>query len=199
MLNIVIIILQTITYLLCYLIVFPLLVMLGLMLLYFFYLLIFNRKKLEVKEDNINDDLNESNKVETNGKYILILITIWIVFIFISNKISLVMMDDACTIDYKKISDLNYLIGNYKDMIYKETEILYINTNDIKFDFFGENKYLNIENGKYLIPISIVNYYEIKDILNLNKHDEQLNMLNEIEVFKNTKYIKSINGIALTK
>lgn len=147
-------------------------------------------------------------------------IVVSIIFaIFLSNNINIIFNKKITSINGKKDSDLKLIINQIVDFKEKKTEIIYAKTKDIKI--YTESKlvnktvrrhsdriprngvsqyeyyyYLNIRNGDFIIPLSDMGKtIVIKDLLYDNEYGEQVNFINKIEVYNNTKYIKSINGI----
>jgi len=155
-------------------------------------------------------------RTEQNDKKLFIgsIIVAIVMSIVLSYNISFIFMEKTTSIKGKKYSDLKSLINQIVDFNVKSTEIIYVSSDDIKtFNIQTTRKsrstdrisyrtsevwnyYLDIRNGDYIIPLSsMAAPLIIEDLLYNNNYGEQVNYLNEIEVYKNTKYIKSINGI----
>lgn len=133
--------------------------------------------------------------------------------IILSSSINMVFKNNTTIINAQRSSDLKWMINVITDFKKRETEIIYARTQDI--NTFEERKlitkkrrparheykdyyYLNIGDGEYIIPVKdFETCIIINDLLYNNKYGEQINFINEIEVYKNTKFIKSINGINL--
>lgn len=157
---------------------------------------------------------------EKNDKRCLVgtIIVSIILAIFLSNNINVIFNKKITSINGKKDSDFKSIINQIVDFKEKETEIIYAKTKDIKT--YTETKlvnktvrrsngkirnegsryeyyyYLNIRNGDYIIPLSdMAKPIIIETLLYDKEYGEHTNFINKIEVYKNTKYIKSINGI----
>lgn len=118
-------------------------------------------------------------------------------------------------------SDFKAIVNEIIDFNKKETEIVYAITNNIniysvKNTYFNNIKisdytivlnnkgkqsvenvyYININNGEYIIPLSdITKAMAIEKLLYNGEYGEQSSIENKIEIYKHTKFIKSINGI----
>lgn len=151
----------------------------------------------------INDKKNE--KEFFIGSILLSII----LSIFLSNSISMIYNKEATVINGKKSKDLKTMINQIVDFNQKKTEFIYATTKEI--ESVGEIKkrttnrgryennyynYLTIRDGEYIIPLSSnVTQITIERLLYNKSYGEQVDFENKIEVYKNTKYIKSINGI----
>lgn len=154
---------------------------------------------------------------EKNEKICLIstIIVAIMLAIFLSNNISIIFNKETTSINGKKDNDLKSIINQIVDFKERKTEIIYAKTEDIttytvrvrnktvrvrnKKDEVNRYKhyyYLNIRNGDYIIPLSDeAKSIVIEGLLYDKEYGEQANFTNKIEVYQNTKYIKSINGI----
>lgn len=159
-------------------------------------------KRLKVK--------NEQNSKKFFVCSILVLI---ILSVLLSNNVSVVFSNTTTSINGKKDSDLKSRINQILDFKERKTEIIYAKTKDL--NTFNETVrtrkqrsdgtyrykeityyYLNIREGEYIIPLrSMADPIVIENLLYNKNYGEKVNYLNQIEVYKNTKFIKSINGI----
>lgn len=129
--------------------------------------------------------------------------SIFVLIIFsvlLSNNVNFLFKGMTTSIKGKKDSDLQSRINQILDFKERETEVIYAKTENINtFNETvrtGQQYYLNIRDGEYIIPLSsMAAPIVIEDLLYNKNYGEQVNYLNEIEVYKNTKFIKSINGI----
>ena len=113
--------------------------------------------------------------------------------IVLSANINSFFVKSIASINGEKDSDLKYIINEVIDFNERKTEIIYAKTDEIKI--YGRY-YLDIRNGEYVIPLSdMAKSVIIKNLLYNNEYGEQMNFNNKIEVYKNTKFVKSINGI----
>lgn len=139
--------------------------------------------------------------------------------IFLSNNINVLFSKKITSINGKKNSDLKSIINQIADFKGKKTELIYAKTKDIIIDidtklvrktgrsasgrynaseksYYKSYYYLNIRNGEYIIPLSdMTKPIVIEKLLYDKEYGEQANLTNTIELYKNTKYVKSINGI----
>lgn len=147
------------------------------------------------------------NKKNDNKIFVVSIIVSIILSIILSNYVNIIFRYNTTSINNKKYSDLKSIICEVIDFKEKKTEIIYVEMEDLQI--YNEHKYikgsnsekynkeiyyyLNIRNSEYIIPISnVVDYNKIHDLL-YNKEFGNRNI--KIEVYKNTKFIKSINGI----
>lgn len=130
---------------------------------------------------------------------------------FLANNINVIFYKEITSINGKKDSDLKSIINQIVDFKERKTEIIYAKTEDITSytetiryidDEVNRNEYyyyLNIRNGDYIIPLSDMTKSTVIETLLYDKeYGEQANLINKIEVYQNTKYIKSINGIDIS-
>lgn len=132
--------------------------------------------------------------------------------VILSSSINIVFKDNVTRIKEQSYSDLKWIVNIITDSTEKETEIIYVKTKDISM--YDERKikkglkkpsnisyttyyYMNIENGEFIIPVKNSETYTIIHNLLYKEYGEQKNHINAIEVYKNTKFIKAINGIDL--
>lgn len=132
---------------------------------------------------------------ENSKKILSFSLLLFIIFsIYLSNNTSAIFGHRTASINGKKDSDLKSAINQILDYKKRETEFIYAKTKEINSS--AKNESLNIKNGEYIIPLrSMADSLTIDDLLYNGNYGEQVNYLNKIEVYKNTKFIKSINGI----
>lgn len=109
------------------------------------------------------------------------------------------------TINNKKINEFEMIYNVFRDCIFKQTEEIQLNNirfdTDLKFyhtrsgtNRFVKDYYITIDTNKYIIPIN--QYEKATRLIYSNNYGEK--SVNTITVYKNSKLVKSINGIELT-
>lgn len=157
--------------------------------------------------------LKVKNKQNSKKIFACSIFVLIILSVLLSNNVSVVFNSTTTSINGKKDSDLQSRINQILDFKERKTEIIYAKTENI--NTFNETVrtrqqrsdgtyrykerryyYLNIRDGEYIIPLSsMADPIVIENLLYNKNYGEQVNYLNKIEVYKNTKFIKSINGI----
>lgn len=144
--------------------------------------------------------LKIKNTQKSKKNFICSIVVLIIFSVLLSNKVSYLFDSTTTSIKGKKASDLQSIINQILDFKERETEIIYAKAENINaFNETvrtGQQAYLNIRDGEYTIPLSSMAVpIVIEDLLYNENYGEQVNYLNQIEVYKNTKFVKSINGI----